>query len=230
MYKRQGYDGTPDHTLASLTQGRLFGLVVACVGDLNGDGFEEHIITEPLNGTGGFGTGTLWLFEGTNESLPGEPDWQYAPSTPNTRIGESVIGAGDINEDGYGDVYVSSRMGSSAGRIEIFLGSATGITSDSQLLAEGNSSERLGYRMAGQGDINGDGLSELIYSIRHLDEGEGYSLFYPVLSERDWESISFTYQGELHDVQLGTAGRGETSIAFTHADGLRLHALSLIHI
>mgnify|MGYP001161365262 FL=1 len=225
-----GYDGTPDHTLASLTQGRLFGLVVACVGDLNGDGFEEHIITEPLNGTGGFGTGTLWLFEGTNESLPGEPDWQYAPSTPNTRIGESVIGAGDINEDGYGDVYVSSRMGSSAGRIEIFLGSATGITSDSQLLAEGNSSERLGYRMAGQGDINGDGLSELIYSIRHHDEGDGYTLFYPVLSERDWESISFTYQGELHDVQLGTAGRGETSIAFTHADGLRLHASKLEHM
>jgi hypothetical protein len=225
-----GYNGSADHTLASLIQGRLFGLSVTCVGDVNGDGFDEHIITEPLNGTEGFGTGSLWLFEGTNESLPGEAAWRFSPSTPNSRIGESIAPAGDINEDGYDDVYISSRMGSSSGRIEIFLGSASGLSDDRQLLAEGNSSERLGLRIASNGDVNGDGLSELFYSLRSSDRGDAYGLTYLMVSERDWESISFTYQGVVDDVHVGTAGRGETSIAFTHTDALRTHVSKLEHM
>ena len=157
-----GYNGTADHTVASITQGRLFGLNIACVGDLNGDGFDEHIVSEPFNSTQSFGAGTLWLFEGTDGALPGDADWQYFPP-PNSRIGEAMAGAGDINEDGYGDVYISSRMGNAAGRIEIFLGSPNGISTDRQLLAEGNTSERLGFRLAAGGDVNGDGLSDLFF-------------------------------------------------------------------
>ena len=225
-----GYNGTPDHTLASLTQGRLFGLVIACVGDLNGDGFDEHIITEPLNSTGVFGTGLLWLFDGTDEQLPGDADWQFEPTTPNTRVGEAVVAAGDINEDGYDDVFISSRMGSSSGRIEMFLGSPSGLTNERQLLAEGNSSERLGMRMAGDGDLDGDGLSDVVYSMRSSSRGEAYGLDYLVLSERDWESIAFEKQGTVSGVDLGTAGRGETSIVFTHADALRHHVSKLEHM
>ena len=225
-----GYNGTADHTLASIVQGKLFGFNIACVGDLNGDGFNEHIISEPFNSTAGaFGAGTLWLFEGTNGPLPGEADWRYWPPA-NSRIGESMVAAGDINEDGYGDVYISSRMGNAAGRVEIFLGSATGISDDRQLLAEGNSSEHLGFRMAAGGDINGDGLSDLFYSMRSQERGDAFGLTYLMVSEQDWESISFERQGTVTDVQLGTAGRGETSIVYTHADALRLHVSKLEHM
>ena len=225
-----GYDGTPDHTLSSLTQGKLFGLSVTCVGDLNGDGFDEHIITEPLNSTGVFGSGVLWLFDGTDQALPGEADFQFEPTTPNTRVGEAVAAAGDINEDGYDDVYIASRMGSSAGRIEIFLGSASGLSGDRQLLAEGNSSERLGRAMASNGDIDGDGLGDLVYSLRSTSRGEAYGLDYLILSERDWESIAFEYQGTVNEVELGTASRGETSIVYTHEDTLRHHVSKLEHM
>ena len=225
-----GYNGTPDHTLASLRQGKLFGLTIACVGDLDGDGFDEHIITEPLNSTGVFGTGLLWLFEGTDGQLPGDADWKFEPTTPNTRVGEAVVPAGDINEDGYDDVYVSSRMGSSSGRIEIFLGSASGLSNERQLLAEGNNSERLGMRMASNGDVDGDGLSDMVYSMRSSARGEAYGLDYLVLSERDWESIAFEKQGTVNSVDVGTAGRGETSIVFTHADALRQHVSKIEHM
>ena len=224
-----GYNGTADHTVASITQGRLFGLNIACVGDLNGDGFDEHIVSEPFNSTQSFGAGTLWLFEGTDGALPGDADWQYFPP-PNSRIGEAMAGAGDINEDGYGDVYISSRMGNAAGRIEIFLGSPNGISTDRQLLAEGNTSERLGFRMAGDGDVDGDGLSDLFYSMRSGERGTSFGLTYLMLSEQDWESISFERQGTITDVKLGTAGRGETSIVYTHADALRLHVSKLEHM
>ena len=225
-----GYNGTPDHTLASLIQGKLFGLVVACVGDLNGDGYDEHIITEPLNASSAFGTGVLWLFEGTNGLLPGDADWKFEPTTPNTRVGEAVVAAGDINEDGYDDVYISSRMGSSSGRIEIFLGSETGLSTDRQLLAEGNSSERLGMRMAADGDVDGDGLSDLAYSLRSSTRGDAYGLDYLLLSERDWESINFNQQGTVNGLDLGTAKRGETSLVFTHADALRHHVSKIEHM
>ncbi|MEC7635169.1 MAG: integrin alpha, partial [Candidatus Thermoplasmatota archaeon] len=173
--------------------------------------------------------GTLWLFEGTDGALPGDADWQYFPP-PNSRIGEAMAGAGDINEDGYGDVYISSRMGNAAGRIEIFLGSPNGISTDRQLLAEGNTSERLGFRMAGDGDVDGDGLSDLFYSMRSGERGTSFGLTYLMLSEQDWESISFERQGTITDVKLGTAGRGETSIVYTHADALRLHVSKLEHM
>ena len=224
-----GYNGTADHTLVSIVQGKLFGLNIACVGDLNGDGFDEHIISEPYNSSEGFGAGTLWLFEGTNGPLPGEADWRYWPP-PSSRIGDAMAAAGDINEDGYDDVYISSRMGNAAGRVEIFLGSPTGISEDRQLLAEGNSSEQLGFRMASGGDVNGDGLSDLFFSMRSQERGEAFALTYLMLSEQDWESISFQRQGTVFDVQLGTAGRGETSIVYTHADAMRLHVSKLEHM
>ena len=225
-----GYDGTPDHTLAPLSQAKLFGLDIACVGDVNGDGYDEHIITEPLNSTGTFGSGVLWLFEGTNAALPGSPDWQFEPTTSGTRVGEAVAAAGDINQDGFDDVYVSSRMGSSSGRVEIFLGSADGLSESRELLAEGNSNEHLGKRLASSGDVDGDGLGDLIYSIRSSARGENYGLDYVHLSERDWESIMFEKQGTLHELELGTAARGETSMVFTHADSLQYHVSKIEHM
>ena len=93
----------------------MFGLNIACVGDLNGDGFDEHIISEPFNSTAEplvlepCGS----LMAPTGRSRGG--DWRYWPPA-NSRIGESMVAAGDINEDGYDDVYISSRMGNAAGR------------------------------------------------------------------------------------------------------------------
>ena len=177
-----GYDGTPDHTLTSLVQGRLFGLSIACVGDLNGDGYDEHIITEPLNATGGFGTGTLWLFEGTDQSLPGEPDWQHSPTTAQHPDRRSRF-LRRRRERGRVRRRLTSRT---AGWVhhqavwELHLGSASGLTSDGQLIAEGNAGERRGS-VAADGDVDGDGLSDLVYSLRSTDQGEAYGLSYVML-------------------------------------------------
>ena len=226
-----GYQGTPDHVMSSLTQGRLFGHGIVCAGDINGDGYNEHIITEPFNTSGEvFGTGVLWLFDGTNSTFPSDPDWQYAPSVANAKVGEAIAPAGDINEDGYDDVYITSRLNSNAGRLEIFLGSADGLRSDKQLLAEGNSSERLGFRLAAGGDLNGDGLGDIVYSQRTEDRGTDFALNYPVLTERDWESLSFDSVGQLNELELATADRGETSIAYASNDSLHSYVGKLEHM
>ena len=225
-----GYNGTPDHTLESIVSGQLLGMVIACVGDVNGDGYEDHLLTEPFNSTQTFGGGMLWLYYGTTGALPNEADLKYAPSINNARVGEDIAPAGDINEDGYDDVFISSRLGNAAGQLEIFLGSSTGLQTEPELLAQGNSSEHLGLMIASNGDINADGLSEVVYSKRNLDHGENHRFDYLVLSERDWESIDFPYAGTLGNVELATAARGETSMVFSHADTLRTHVSKLEHM
>ena len=117
-----GYNGTPDHTLESIVSGQLLGMVIACVGDVNGDGYEDHLLTEPFNSTQTFGGGMLWLYYGTTGALPNEADLKYAPSINNARVGEDIAPAGDINEDGYDDVFISSRLGNAAVNLKSSLG------------------------------------------------------------------------------------------------------------
>ena len=210
-----GYDGTPIHVIESNQQGRLFAHTIACLADINSDGMEEHIITEPFNSTGGgFSAGKLWLFNGTNNTMSVEPDWTYLSSEANARIGTDIKSVGDINDDGYGDVLISKLGGGNAGSIEIFLGSNEGLQAESQLLAQGSSNQYLGALLSGYGDVDGDGLNEVVYSMRNTSEGTNFGVEYPVLSERNWESISFGYDGVLNGLELGTATRGETSMVF----------------
>lgn len=223
-----GYDGTPIHIVESNQQGRLFGHNIACLEDINGDGLEDHIISEPYNSSGGgFSAGKLWLYNGATGAMSSEPDWTLLSSEPNARIGGAIEAIGDLNDDGFGDVLISKLGGDSGGSLEIFLGSSTGLQAESQLLAEGLSGEYLGSVLAGYGDVNSDGLNEIIYSMRNTSEGTDFSLNYPVLSERDLEYLTFTYNGVLTGLDLGTATRGETSMAFTlsNNDGHKLMKL-----
>ena len=66
--------------------------------------------------------------------------------------------------------------------------------------------------------------------MRSGERGVTHGLTYLMVSEQDWESISFERQGTVNDVHLGTAGRGETSIVYSHADALRLHVSKLEHM
>ena len=225
-----GYNGTPDHTLETNKQGRLFGHTVACVGDVQGDGFADHIITEPFNGTETFGGGKLWMYNGGDSGYQNGPNWTLVPSVLNSRIGEAIVSAGDINEDGYGDVYISSLNGDESGKVEIYLGSASGLQSEAQLLAQGTSNQKIGQGMAAMGDLNGDGLGEMIFSSRNSQQGANYGLEYHILSERDWESLSFVYTGTAQGLDLATAHRGETSIVFTYTDNTGMHLEKLEHM
>ena len=210
-----GYDGTPIHVIESNQQGRLFGYNIACLEDVNADGMEDHIITEPFNSSGGgFSAGKLWFFNGTNGTMTVEPDWTYLSSQPNARIGAAVKPIGDINDDGFGDILFSKVGGNNGGSINILLGSPSGPQSESQLLAQGLSNEYLGSILSGYGDVNGDGLNEMVYSMRNTSQGTNFALAYPVLSERDWESITFSYDGTINGLELGTATRGETTMVF----------------
>jgi hypothetical protein len=157
-------------------------LVMAGAGDVNGDGFGDVIIGAPTVDTGpsgGQAAGRASLFLGSPMGLRSNPAWSWQGSQADMRFGASVASAGDVNGDGLSDVVIGAT-GSSAtsdgqpgeGRAYLFLGSATsGLHPQPAWTAEGNQvGAEFGNAVSG-GDLNGDGLSDLIVGAHLFDDG-----------------------------------------------------------
>ena len=84
----------------------------------------------------------------------------------NNRIGEAMAATGHQRGRLRRRLHLQSNGEPPTSRI--FLGSTTGISSDRQLLAEGNTSEHLGFRLAAGSGVNGDGLNDLFFSMRSV--------------------------------------------------------------
>jgi len=99
----------------------------------------------------------------------------------NTRFGERALRMGDINGDGFEDLFVStddwyikvSNSGGYWGRSFIFYGSSTGISSNYGWSNRGQSAEdRYGSSYVLDADFNGDGFTDLAVGA-HYDDPNG---------------------------------------------------------
>ncbi len=111
--------------------------------------------------------------------------------------GESVAGAGDVNGDGLADLIVGAYLsdpatGIGAGRSYVVFGKTTTGAINLSAIAAGSggfvingqgTSDDSGISVAGAGDVNGDGLADLIiganlsYPAAGLDAGRSYVVF-----------------------------------------------------
>jgi len=94
-------------------------------------------------------------------------------------FGRDVAGAGDVNGDGHSDVFVGAyyadHQGSDSGSAYVFLGSAAGVdpASEYRLDARDAAPDSLfGWSVSGAGDLDSDGLSDLVVGA-YLDGDEG---------------------------------------------------------
>ncbi len=144
------------------------GRSVAGLGDINGDGYGDFIIGAP--GTDSFGlqyTGTARVISG----LDGTDLYTVLGVAEDMATGESVANAGDVNADGVNDfmighpgVWVNGVAG--AGMISVRSG-ATGFVIFEKLGDELGA--LFGERVAGAGDVNGDGYDDIIVGEPHAD-------------------------------------------------------------
>lgn len=222
-----GFNGTPDKVITSLLQGRLMGWQTEIISDVNGDGYDELVFSEIFNGTTTYQAGKVWVYYGSVNGIAGTPNYTIVGDSPNARMGYALRSAGDVNEDGYGDMIVVEDGALKNGVVKLYLGSASGLRSDVQTIVQGNSGEKFGVAMASNADLNGDGLNELIISKRNANRGTSYGLDYHILSERDWEATDFTYQGDLLSLNLATSDSGESSmmLAMVSENATQLHKL-----
>lgn len=167
--------------------GDEFGYSVSFAGDVNGDGFSDVIIgglraDNPPESQ----TGRAYVFHGQPLVGLGPTAATVISGTlPNDQLGFSVCSAGDVNGDGFSDVVVGvplyDMLYVNQGAAQIHLGSSAGIASSYSLLILGPAvtNAQMGNSVALAGDVNGDGISDLIigadqYSPSFSSQGGAY--------------------------------------------------------
>jgi hypothetical protein len=144
------------------------GSSVSFLGDVTGDGKSEVMISAPGTYTRGIiGAGRATIYSGKN----GSSLWTFYGQKENDRLGFAVNGAGDVDGDGVPDVVVGapgydSGAAQDVGMMYIY----SGQTGDTILLLCGTKQyDSLGYTVAGVGDVNQDGKSEVAVGIPGAD-------------------------------------------------------------
>jgi hypothetical protein len=136
-------DATADVVLVGDPLLDYFGWSVSGVGDVNGDGYDDVLVSA-------YGSAAYLYFGGNPMDTTPDAIIPAVPST--TAFGVEVDGAGDVNGDGYDDFIV---CGVSEGGIFLYFGSPTpGTTPD--LTFAGAS------RAQAAGDMNHDGYDDII--------------------------------------------------------------------
>ena len=171
-----GDSSTADTQLESNQVFSFLGASVSGAGDVNGDGFDDIIVSAMQYTNGEPTEGAAFVYHGSPTGIPnGNPSTaatQLESNRMGALLGHSVSGAGDVNGDGFDDVIVGvprydAGEGYGEGIALIFHGSATGIPDGDPTTAaakvESNQGEaRFGGCVSGAGDVNGDGFDDVL--------------------------------------------------------------------
>jgi len=145
-----------------------FGTKVKYAGDVNNDGFDDLLIgTTDVPSTIGYPYVLLMKGSATGLITTGSYSWSDMGSLQNDPNYARAIGsAGDLNNDGYDDIFVSDTKYN--GMVKIFLGTATGPSGNAVGLyppSGTNSNSLFGYSVTKVGDFNSDGFNDLAVSL-----------------------------------------------------------------
>ncbi|MCB9688085.1 MAG: FG-GAP repeat protein [Alphaproteobacteria bacterium] len=161
-----------------------FGASVASAGDVNGDGFDD-VVVGAWNQTV---TGVASVFLGSATGLSSTANRTWLGSVAGGDFGAAVAGAGDVDGDGFDDVLVAAPDGD---RVDLFRGSSTGpsAVADATFVADVGSD--LGSSVAGAGDLDGDGIDDLVIGEPNggeADEGIAHA-YLDLFAESDGDGL-----------------------------------------
>lgn len=221
-------DGNNGLTLQGIDIQGLLGGAIGGAGDINNDGTDDLIIGAfgaPANGNNN--AGKAYVVFG-NSGLPANIDLANLNGSSGFVLsgfnefdyaGVDVGGAGDINNDGIDDLYISAPgpLSSPPSKTYVVFGSETGFPANidlSQLNGSNgfvvNDSRGLaGSAVSKAGDINNDGIADLI-----IGADEGSSDSYVV-----YGSSSFPATVELSSILNGTNGSLLSATDVLNPDG-----------
>jgi hypothetical protein len=165
---------------------------VACAGDVDGDGLPDILVGAEYNDENGTGAGVAYLVHGgvTGSLWLGHADAKLFGEVEYDSAGVSVAGAGDVDADGHDDLLVGSPNnddgGTNAGAAYLVRGPVAGSfdLQEADLELVGQPGENVGYYfgVAGAGDLDADGLADILVGAPGNDEngrssGAAYVLY-----------------------------------------------------
>jgi hypothetical protein len=170
--------GTGGFVINGQVAGDGSGISVRSSGDVNGDGLADVIVGAPGSNSG---AGKSYVVFGKSDTMAvnlsdvaaGTGGFVINGQTSNDTSGRSVSSVGDVNGDGLADLIVGAFPAASsvAGRSYVVFGKINNTAVNLSDVAAGSGGFLIngptnepgsGSRVSGAGDVNGDGLADLI--------------------------------------------------------------------
>ncbi len=210
------------------------GSSVSAVGDVNGDGIDDVVIGAPFADPNGNDSGTMYVVFGSATGFSSPPELSTLDGTNGFKLfgeatfdqsGRSVSAAGDVNGDGIDDLLIGAPYADPNGNngagttyvvfgknvsevgaftAEIELASLDG-TNGFKILGEA-ANDNAGRIVNAVGDVNGDGISDILISAPNSDlNGNNAGTTYVVFGKNVSEAGAFAAELELSGLD-GTNG------------------------
>ncbi len=200
-------------------------------GDVNGDGFDDLLISAPLNDETGETDGQIYLILGKasgwglNTSLA-NADASFLGEIMSDRAGNSIDIIKDVNGDNYDDILIGDKWNdeyaSNAGKIYLIFGRESDWEMDISLsncnasFTGVKESDHAGFSISGLGDVNGDNFGDFLIGAYLNDElgtsaGQSYLIFGKELgwnTDVNLTNADVTFNGEKEYDLSGSAVSG----------------------
>lgn len=205
------YHGAPGQLNPTVQQqlernqaGARFGVSVCGAGDYNGDGFYDIAVGADNWTNGQASEGIVFVYQsGPSGVLPATAAGLEL-NIAGANLGRSVAEGGDVNGDGYADLVLGMPLLSNGqaneGRVYVYFGSAIGLSGVPQTIESNLASALFGTAVAGGGDVDGDGYSDIVVGApgaMSAFTNEGAMFVHHGNQDRGLDRLSRQYQADL---------------------------------
>lgn len=182
-------DGTNGTRIDGVLNGDFLGYSVSNVGDFNGDGQNDFAIGAPnsANLPGAayllYGKAGGLSFPINLSTLTFDDGFRIDGLIGNSQLGTSLASAGDLNGDGLADLIIGAPgesvayviFGKNGGYSDSFqVSNIDGLNGSAGFRIDGVNLGQFGHSVANAGDVNGDGVNDIIISNGAGNLGVGY--------------------------------------------------------